>query len=128
MLRDYLFFLILIPVSNALWAWWVLPEMNEQGAFSETLEWIFVQSLVPLLFGILLGRRQGYVYWFLFVYAALLVLFGVGTLGWALMGPGTPFSVYVACLLFFVIGFGLLFYSMRDLNFGRDRRKFDLEE
>jgi len=128
MLKDYLFFLVLMPISNALWAWWVLPEMNEQGTFSETLAWICVQALVPLLFGILLNRKQRYVYWFLFVYAVLLNLFGVGTLGWALMGPGTPLSVYVVCLLFFVIGFGLLFHSMRDLNFGRDRRKFDLEE
>ena len=126
MAKKYLPFLLMIPISNALWAWWVLPEMNEQGTFSETLAWLFVQALVPLLFGILLNRKQRYVFWLLFIYAALIILFGVGILGWALMGPGTPFSVYATCLLFVVVGFGILFNSMKDLNFGKARR-FDSE-
>ena len=127
MLKDYLFFLILGPVANALWAFWVLPDIHEEGTSSQTLEWIAVQALVPVLFVILLARRQRYIYWFLLVYAALILLFGAGTFGWALMGPGTPASVYVVCVLFFIMGFGILFHGMKDLNMGQKTRSYDAE-
>ena len=110
-----------------LWGWWALPQMGEQGTDLQTLEWVGVQSLVPILFGLLLLRKQRYVFWFLLAYGAMITLYGLGTLGWAMTGPGTPLSVYVVCLIFFIIGFGMLFNAMQDLKIGGLRR-YEIED
>lgn len=128
MLKKYIPFLILGPVSNALWAGWALPEINEQGTPAETVQWIAVQALLPLIFCMLLALKQRLAFWGLMIYSGFIILFGVGVFGWALMGPGTPFSVYAVCLMLFVMGFGLLYQSMKDLNFGKKGRKFYTED
>ena len=127
MLRKYLPFLALKVGSDGLWAYWALPQMGEQGSDLQTLEWMGVQALVPLLFSLLLLRKQRYVYWFLLVYGGLIVLYGLGTFGWAMIGPATPFSVHVVCVLFFIIGFGILFNAMQDLKLG-GRRHYGFED
>ncbi len=128
MLKKYIPFLILGPVSNALWAGWALPEINEQGTPLETVQWIAVQALLPLVFCMLLVLKHRLAFWGLMIYSGFIILFGVGVFGWALMGPGTPLSVYAVCLMLFVMGFGLLYQSMKDLNFGKKGRKFYTED
>ena len=126
-LKKYILFLLLGPVSNFLWAGWVLPEINEQGTFVETVQWISVQALLPLIFCVLLALKQKFVHWMMIVYSGFIILFAVGVLGWALMGPGTPASVYVVCLILFVMGFGILYQSMKDLDFEKKPRRYDAE-
>ena len=126
MFRRYLPFFVLKVAADTLWGWWALPQMGEQGSDLQTLEWMGVQALVPLLFSLLLLRKQRYVYWFLLVYGSLIFLYGLGTFGWAMMGPATPLSVHVVCVIFFVIGFGILFNAMQDLKLG-SRRHYGLE-
>ena len=121
MLKKYLPFFILKVCADVLWGWWALPQMGEQGTDLQTLEWMGVQALVPLLFVLLLIRGQRYVYWFLIAYGSLIILYGLGTLGWAVIGPATPFSVHTVCLIFFIIGFGIVFNAMRDLKIGGKR-------
>ena len=128
MLKKYIPFLILGPLSNALWAGWALPEISEQGTPSETVQWICVQALLPLIFCMLLALKQRLAFWCLMIYSGFIILFGVGVFGWALMGPGTPLSVYAVCLTLFVMGFGLLYQSMKDLNFGKKTRRYDVED
>lgn len=94
----------------------------------ESLEWIAVQSLLPLFFGLLLSQRRRYVFWMLLVYSGWILLFGVGTLGWALIGSATPFAVYAVCLLFLGMGFGLLFHALKDLKIGERKRTYGLED
>ena len=110
MLKKYAFFLMLGPISNALWAWWALPQINEQGSMEETLQWILVQAILPTLFSILLLFRQRFVFWLMTVYSGFIILFTIGIAGWALMGSGVPFSIYTVCLVMFVMGFGILFH------------------
>ena len=96
--------------------------MGEQGTELQTWHWVGVQALVPTLFALLLLRKQRYVYWFLLIYGALITLYGLGTFGWAMIGPATPLSVHVVCVIFFIIGFGVVFNSMQDLKLGGKRR------
>ena len=100
--------------------------MGEQGTGWQTLEWMGAQALVPLLFSLLLLRGQRYVLWLLLSYGALILLYGLGTFGWAIIGPATPFSVHIVCILFFILGFGILFNALQDLKIGR-RRYYGLE-
>ena len=122
-IKRYFPFLILGPLSNILWAWWVLPEINEQGTWAETIQWISVQALLPLMFTILLAFRPRVVFWLLIIYSGFIILYGVGIFGWGLMGPATPVSVYAVSGTLFVMGFGLLYHSMKDLKFGEKERK-----
>jgi hypothetical protein len=126
MLKKYLPFFILKISSDALWGWWALPQMGEQGTDWQTLKWMGVQALVPILFSLLLIRKQRYVLWFLLVYGSLIILYGLGTFGWAMIGPATPVAVHVVCVLFFIIGFGTVFNALQDLKLG-GRRHFGLE-
>ena len=123
MIKKYLPFLILGPASNILWATWALSEINEQGTFGETMQWIATQALLPILLGILVALRSKIGLWLLTVYSGFVLLFGIGILGWALMGPATPLSVYVVCFILFVMGFGLLYQSMKDLKIGKKARR-----
>ena len=127
-LRNYLFFLLIGPVSNALWAYWALPEIGEQGTQAETLQWLCTQAILPLVFGVCLAFGIRFVLWFVLIYSGFILLFGIGIFGWALMGPGTPFSIYAVCALFFIMGFGLLYQSLKDLKFGRKETRYDAED
>ena len=127
-LRRYLPFLALGPVTNALWAWWALPSIDEQGTFTEMLQWYCVQAAIPVLFAVLLRFRRNYVHWMLMIYGGFIALFAFGILGWALMGEGTPMPIYAVFTLLFVMGFGLLYHSMKDLGFDRDAPVYDIED
>ncbi len=128
-MKKYLPFLILGPISNALWAWWALPEINEQGTGYETLQWLCTQALVPVLFvGLLLFFRKKIVYWLLVIYSGFIILFGIGIFGWALMGAATPLSIYAVCFIFFIMGFGILYQALKDLNFGKTVRRYHDED
>ena len=120
-------FFVLKVCADALWGYVALPEMGEQGTDWQTIQWIGVQALVPALFSLLLIRKQRYALWFLVAYGVLIILYGLGTFGWALTGPATPLSVYAVCMIFFVIGFGVLFNALRDLKIG-GRRHYGLED
>lgn len=130
MLRNYILYFILHVVANALWAFWALPEIHEEGSLFITLRWMLMQILLPLLFGVLLARRRRYVYGLLAAYGVVMLLFGFGTAGWALMGVATPLSVYLVCGIFFIIGFGVLARAMKDLGVGNKivRHSFDERE
>ncbi len=127
-LRNYLFFLLLGPVSNALWGYWALPEIGEQGTQIETLQWLCTQAILPVVFAVSLGLGMKFVLWFVLIYSGFILLFGIGIFGWALMGPGTPLSIYVVCALFFIMGFGLLYWSLKDLKFGREEKRYHVED
>jgi hypothetical protein len=127
-LRNYLFLLLLGPMSNALWAYWALPEIGEQGTHSETLQWLCTQAFLPLVFAIAVAAGMKFVLWFMVIYSGFILLFGIGIFGWALMGPGTPLSVYVVSGFLFIMGFGLLYQSLKDLNFGKRGTRFDAED
>ncbi|OGW83014.1 MAG: hypothetical protein A3C47_02895 [Omnitrophica bacterium RIFCSPHIGHO2_02_FULL_51_18] len=128
MLKKYAFFLMLGPISNALWAWWALPEINEQGSIGETVQWISVQAILPAVFAVLLLFRQSFVLWLMMVYSGFIILFTIGVVGWALMGCGIPISIYAVCLVMLVMGFGILFNSLKDLKVGQQARRYDLED
>jgi hypothetical protein len=106
----------------------VLPAIGEEGTFLEIILWMGIQILLPLLIGILLARRRRYVLWIMALYGVFFLLFGFGMFGWALMGEGTPVSVYAVCSLFFIIGFGVIFRTMKDLGIGQKPRQFGLDE
>lgn len=90
---------------------------------TETIQWIAIQALMPLFFGLLLLLRSRIVFWFLIVYSGFIILYGIGILGWGLMGPATPLSVYAVGGVLFVMGFGLLYQAMKDLRVGEKERK-----
>ena len=127
-LRNYLFFFLIGPVSNALWAFWALPEIGEQGTRTETLQWLCTQAILPAVLAFSLVSGMKFVLWFVVIYSGFILLFGIGIFGWALMGPGTPLSIYVVCALFFIMGFGLLYQSLKDLKFGRKEKRYDVED
>ena len=128
MLKKYLPFILLIPLSNALWAWGVLPQIGEQGTRRQLIEWLIVQALVPTLSTVLLVLGSRLARPIFCLYGSTLVLYGVGTLGWALMGLYTPALVYVVSGLFLVAGFGLVFNALKDLNVGKTVKRYDLED
>ena len=119
MTKRYLPFLALGPVSNLLWAFWALRDINEQGSPLEMLQWIAVQAAIPALFLLLLRFRRPYVYYMLIVYGGFTLLFGFGITGWALMSDGAPVSVFTVCFTLGVMGFGLLYRAMEDLHLGK---------
>jgi hypothetical protein len=127
-LRAYFFFLILGPISNAIWAFWALPDIGEQGTRTETIQWLCTQAILPVLFAASVSLRAKLILWFILVYSGFIILFGIGIFGWALMGPDTPLSIYVFCAVLFLMGFGLLYQSMKDLNFGKKGRVYDVED
>ncbi len=128
MLKKYAVFLMLGPVSNALWAWWALPEIHEQGTMEEILQWILVQATLPAAFAVLLLFKWRLVLLLMTAYSGFILLFAAGVLGWALMGGGTPLSVYTVCLALFVMGFGILFNSLKDLGVGQKVKRYDFED
>ena len=128
MLKRYAIFLLLGPISNALWAWWALPQINEQGSMQETVQWICVQALLPAVFAVLLLFRRRFVLWIMTVYSGFIILFTLGILGWALMGSGIPFSIYGVCAVMFVMGFGILYESLKDMNVGQKARYYEPED
>lgn len=128
MLKKYAGYLIMGPLSNALWAWWVLPQINEQGTLEETIQWILVQAMLPALFAVLLLFRQKFVYWLMAVYSGFIILYGAGILGWAFMGSGVPKSLYTMCLMLMIMGYGILFHSLKDLNVGRSVKNYHFED
>ena len=127
-IKRYVFFLVLGPMANLLWALWVLPQINERGSGSEMLEWFLVQSLFPMIFGLLISLKKKVVFWFLMIYSGFMILFTIGMLGWALMGPATPLSIFVVCLLLLVMAFGLLFNSLKDLKFGQGAIRYETQD
>ena len=112
MIKKYVFFLVLGPIANLLWALWVLPQINERGSGSEMLQWFLVQSLFPLVFSFLISLKKKFVFWLLMIYSGFTILFTIGMLGWALMGPEAPISIYAVCALLLVMAFGLMFNSL----------------
>jgi hypothetical protein len=128
MLKKYLPFFILQLTANSIWVFLVLPAVGEEGTLSETLRWLAIQIALPGFLAWLLIRGRRYALWLLIIYASLILLFGLGMVGWALMGEATPWTVYAVCLLFFVVGFGILFYALKDLNIGQKPRQYGLDE
>ena len=127
-IKKYLFFLILGPVSNLLWAFWVLPQINERGSGRETLQWFLVQSIFPVLFCLLIMFKKKLVHWLLMIYSGFMILFAIGMLGWALMGPEAPVSIYVVCCLLLVMAFGLLFHSLKDSKLGQKVKRYETQD
>ena len=128
MIKRYISFLILGPVANLSWILWVLPEINERGTGAETLQWFLVQSLFPVLFGLLIAFNKKSVLWLLIIYSGFMILFTIGMLGWALMGPEAPLSIYVVCFLLLVMAFGLLFNSLKDLKLDRGVQRYETQD
>ena len=128
MLRKYFPFLVLGPISNGLWAFWVLPRIGEQGTFRETIQWICVQALIPVLLGILLVMRRKFVFWLLLVYSGFTILFALGILGWALMGAATPISIYLVSAVLLIMGFGVMFNTLSDLKVGNKVTRYETED
>jgi len=128
MLKRYIFYLILGPISNTLWAFWALPEIGEQGTWAETLQWMCTQAIIPAVATLFLAFNVKFVLWLLIIYSGFIILFAVGIFGWALMGPGTPVSIYVVCAVLFTMGFGLLYQSMKDLNLGKEIKSYQDED
>jgi hypothetical protein len=116
------------PLSNILWAFWALPEIGEEGTFTQTIQWIGTQALLPCLFAALLLAGLRIVFWPLLIYSAFMILFGIGLFGWALMGPGTPASIYAVCATLLAMGFGILYHSLKDLGIGTKERKYASED
>lgn len=128
MKKKYLTFLILGPLANLLWAFWVLPQINEVGNQSETLQWILIQSLFPVIFTVLIAFKKKYVFWLMVMYSGFMILFVIGMLGWAMMGPEAPVSIYAVCGILLVMSFGLLFHSLQDLKVGKGVERYETEE
>ena len=128
MLKKYLPFLALGPLANLLWAFWALREINEQGSFVEMFQWICVQALLPVMLGLLLALKPKFAYGFLLVYSGFTILFSLGILGWALMGLGTPLSVYVVSAVLLVMGFGVLFHTLNDSKWGQRVTRYETED
>lgn len=118
MSRKYIPLLSLGPAANVLWAFWALRDLHEQGTALEMLQWFSMQILIPVLFALLLNFKRRYIYWMLIAYSGIIFLFAFGTLGWALMGEHTPLSVYVVGAVLGLMGFGILYSAMKDLNLG----------
>ena len=128
MLKKYLPFLVLGPVANLLWAFWALREINEQGGFLEMLQWICVQALLPVMLGLLLALKPKFAYGFLLVYSGFTILFALGILGWAFMGLGTPLSIYAVSAVLLVMGFGILFHTLKDSQWGQRVTRYETED
>ncbi len=116
------------PAANLLWAFWALREINEQGGFVEMLQWICVQALLPVMLGLLLALRPKFAYGFLLVYSGFTILFALGILGWALMGLGTPLSIYAVSTVLLVMGFGILFQALKDSRWGQKVTRYETED
>lgn len=125
MLKKYLFFFSLQVFAIALWAFWVLPDVGETGEFSQTAAWLAVQVLFPVFFSLLIARRRKSGYWLTALYGVIIGLYALGMTGWALVGAGTPVSVYAVCAIFFVVAFGVVFNALKDLNIGQKQRRYD---
>ena len=128
MIKRYLLFLLLGPIANLLWALWVLPQINERGSGLEMAQWFLVQSLFPVIFGILIKLNIKLVHWLLIIYSGFMILFTIGMLGWAMMGPEAPISIYVVCSILLVMGFGLMFNSLKDLKFGQGVKRYETKD
>ncbi len=128
MIKKYITFLLLGPVANLLWALWVLPQINERGTFPEMAQWFLVQSLFPIVFAILIKMNVKIVHWFLVIYSGFMILFTIGMLGWAMMGPEAPFSIYIVCFILLVMGFGLMFNSLKDLKIGQGVKRYETQD
>jgi len=94
---------------------------------SETIQWLLIQVFLPAMFSIFLILRLNFILWVMVIYSGFVLLFDLGVLGWALMGDGTPFSVYVVCFILFVMGFGLLYQSLKGLNIGKENKIYEFE-
>ena len=128
MLKKYLPFLALGPFANLLWAFWALREINEQGSFDEMLQWICVQALLPAMLGLLLALKAKFAYVFLLIYSGFTILFAMGIFGWALMGLGTPLSIYAVSTVLLVMGFGILFQALKDSRWGQEVTRYESED
>lgn len=127
-IKKYSIFLILGPLANCLWAFWALPQINERGSLSEMAQWILVQSLFPVVFAVLIALKKKFVFWLLVVYSGFMILFVIGMLGWAMMGPETPAAIYIVCGILIVMAFGLLFNSLQDLKVGKDIERYETQD
>ena len=125
MTKKYFPYFGLQLLANGLWIFWVLPSIGESGSFSETLEWVGVQILFPAFFCLLLSSRRKAAYGLVVLYGIFTGLYALGMTGWALMGEGTPISVYIVCAIFFVVSFGIVFHALKDLNIGQKARRYD---
>ena len=128
MIKKYLFFLVLGPIANLLWALWVLPQINERGSGPETLQWFLVQSIFPVAFCLLIILKKKFVHWLLMIYSGFMILFAIGMMGWAMMGPEAPVSIYVVCALLLVTAFGLLFNSLKDSKLGQKVKRYETQD
>ena len=128
MINKYLFFLVLGPIANLLWALWVLPQINERGNGPEMLQWLLVQSLFPAAFCLLIGLKHKLVYWLLIIYSGFMILFAIGMLGWALMGPEAPLSIYAVCFLLLIMGFGIMYNSFKDSKLGQKIKRYETQD
>ena len=128
MLKKYTIYLLLGPLSNVLWALWVLPQINEQGTAGETLTWLCVQAFLPAVFVIFLYLKKRFIFWLLLVHSGFIILYAVGILGWSLMGLFVPASIYVVCGILFVMGFGILYHSISDLKISGKVKRYEFED
>ena len=128
MIKKYLFFLVLGPIANLLWALWVLPQINERGSGPEMLQWFLVQSLFPAVFCLLIALKQKFVHWLLIIYSGFMILFVIGMLGWALMGPEAPLSIYAVCFLLLIMGFGLMYNAFKDSKLGQKVERYETQD
>ena len=128
MVKKFLPFLVLGPIGNLLWLLWALPQIGEQGDSSQILEWIAAQMVLPLIFSIFLLLRRRFILWVILIYSAFMILYALGVLGWALMGAGTPLSVYVVTGVLFVMSFGLAYRSLKALNIGKKEKYYGFDD
>ena len=117
----------MVPASAALWAFWVLPSIDESGTPGQLLSWFFVQLLMPVSLSLLIYFLNKIGYIAVLCYGVFIGLHGFGDLGWALMGTFTPFLVYLHSILMIVIGLACLYFSMKDLGIGKNSPRILLE-
>ena len=126
--KRYLALFLWAPLANILWAWWVLPGIGEQGSLSQIAVWLSAQAILPVLLLLLVLYKSRLGYRLIVIYSVFILLHGMGMLGWGLTGPGTPLSLYAACVILLVMGFGLFYQSLKSLGIGKTQRRYDLED
>lgn len=127
-MKKYAFFFSLHVLTAVLWSIWALPSIGESGSFPDEATWIAAQIVLPVFIIALLARRYRPGFWLAMIWGLGVGLSGAGLLGWALMGTGTPASVYTVAGLLLFNGLGVLSSVIKDMNWIRERNRYAFED
>lgn len=127
-MKKYVFFFTLHIFSLVVWAVWALPQMGESGTFPDEASWLAAQIVLPVFISVLLARHYRPGLWIALAWGLIILLSGAGLLGWALMGPATPFVVHFVALLLLMDGLGIFSSALKDLKWIHERNRYALED